>query len=310
MHDPNERLSGPDIKRHRFFDPIFELWADIVALKCPPCPDPSTSPVDDSVSFYLYPPRGMSVFRNSSSLIVEGCFLAELTRESIESFMEPRGHSLELSTDEFGDHPHGEEQTAEWETKQVIDYHDESDRESELQALPSTASMFFNLDQEVGDLHIRQAHDSGVELSMDNTTGVFPESILRDFHHNISFTPHQYPSSPRLNSPFSLRKQQSSTTKHPNRPEWEDWTGCSKDRPFKLATCSIVSPDHEFVLPEKITLSLLEAMDNRDRRGTVYHQYSTMQLQKSKKDRLTLAPRKLLKVVARRYGILKKLHFW
>ncbi|GBE83578.1 kinase-like protein [Sparassis crispa] len=46
-HDPDDRLNGPEVEKHPFFDPLHDLWDEIAALQHPPFPEHSLVSVDD-----------------------------------------------------------------------------------------------------------------------------------------------------------------------------------------------------------------------------------------------------------------------
>lgn len=255
--------------------------------------------MDQSASFHLEPQQTSLYQHVSASRVVDKCHSFGV---HWDVSMGLYTHSAHRPTHDFGGQSFQKQSAMQEPNTPPINSYEESDQGSELQALPSTASIYFN-SLEVDNTLVREISDSGVDIvTVNGPTDVLSEPVRRLNLNGPSIS--RYPSKHRLDSPFSLHKVRV-PSKSPLLAEQEDWVEHSTNKPLTLVSGSSIT-SLGLVLPEKITLSLLEAMDNRDRRRTVSRQCPTMKSRKepAKKDH----PQRLLRAVAQR--ILRRLHFW
>ncbi|KAF9467125.1 kinase-like domain-containing protein [Collybia nuda] len=304
--DPTTRLSGHDVKNHPFFASIFGLWTGIAALKYPPFPKPSTFYADQGTPFgsnleYTRSSRPQYVMDSRDIDSDESCSFGTLLVSSTEqcarvSPLSTDGKSVLYREQEKGQEPNG------WH---LTNGYEESDHGSEIQALPSTASIYFN--PERGMLDNTLVSDVGGN-AMDLPENAPFDSIQEHFlsRHFIS----QYSSDLELNGPFNPYGTSSILERIHQTALQDGPTGSYSPSERSSLTYGSLGSLTQLVSPEKITLSLLEAMDNRDRREKMHRQYSIREPHKviGTKNRPVQPPQMLIKTIARR--VLKGARFW
>ncbi|RDB19756.1 Ribosomal protein S6 kinase alpha-5 [Hypsizygus marmoreus] len=282
VHDPNDRLTGDEVQKHLFFEPIQELWDDIADLKYPPCPNPPTSHVDDDISFTL---------DLEDSVVPEpgphGTCSAQGSHFSNERFNEPDTES-NVFLDNFGTEMHSTIQIGVQEPwrprgRFLEDEEDDWDIRSVAQPMPSSASIWDRLFEEV--------QDSG--LYIPGGTIQLTSSLSR--HHLGPLLPSAEPQSPLASLPYVSTPD--FISQHYAHPVEDDF---KEPEPILQYAISL----SELVVQEKITLSLLEAMDIRDRHSAlpVGQQPKTPTFNKGHRSR------KLVKRTIRR--LWRNLCFW
>ncbi|KAG6815672.1 hypothetical protein H0H87_012363 [Tephrocybe sp. NHM501043] len=224
-HCPDDRLTWPDIKDHKFMRPLQEIWEDIADLKYPPCPDPPTSRVyteRPTVEEEVEEPIMDSLLDRESGTSEEQWTQCKFSSNGLFS-------SLSVSL------------VNPREPHQLPSLHSQfSDDANIPEALPSSASIWIfentqdtNFDVDFGSIALS-------EVSKISTS---------------SMGSHEYSTSTQvLRSPFSL-----TAINDPYRCLQSD---------FRSDTCGHVehrSAYGEFITPEDLTWSMLEAMDEQER---------------------------------------------
>lgn len=301
--DPDERLSGLDVKGHPFFDPISGLWAEIAALKYPPCPNTPTPCVVEDLSADFEPPLvAPQTWRSSytGEPQEENCTVVEGARFLVEDSGNPFGlYSEEEFELPLASRGNGRTVIVEREPNNS----EGSDNESLVQALPSSTSIWLNWELEEAH-HISRGEVSDLNL---NITTEASQAILDSTQRkspSTCFVPY-FPS--RLDSPFSLELNRLEISLDPSVQDGLKGFGgnpaVDSHSPFSEHSFSPRAPEQ--VLQEEITISLLEAMDNRDRRSSCRHWWVDTQVPKSKE--YVATNRILLKTTAK--WIWRKLQF-
>ena len=168
---------------------------------------------------------------------------------------------------------------AVWGSRRCVD-ESESSAPSIVQAIPPTASIWFDpgVDSTVNsDTSTSNANSSTLHISMDTS------ELLRG-----SVTVDSFPTA-QWASESTTQPELSNTFGQP-----ADWSG--PRFPLQL--------NKPVALPEKITMSLLEAMDNRDRQGIPVR----FEKRQERTKKSFFGPRKLIKATVR--WTWRKLHFW
>lgn len=273
FHNPNDRLSGQNVLRHQFFDPIQALWDEILALKHPPCPNPPISPVENDVSLDF----------DSS---YETHYEEEELDNEVNLMQQMHGDNFIQSTHCVG-HSKLPDEEAVWDRR---GYAEESDTTSLIQAMPSSASVWFNpgLDSAINPVTLTSdVNHSTLHISMD-TFNMVRGSVTMD-----RFFTTQWAS--------TLQPHPSNTLGQP-----ADWPSHCRflsqlnEPPY----CAVALPA-DVALPDKITVSMLEAMDIRDCQETTTR---IDKMQQRTARRSIFGSRKLIKTTVR--WTWKKLHFW
>ncbi|KAG5639758.1 hypothetical protein H0H81_000038 [Sphagnurus paluster] len=229
---PSNRLSWPDIKGCAFLEPIEELWDDIAQLKYPPCPDPPTAYVDSDTRLTVEQEEEAEGEAETDSYS-----LPNTTRSAqLSHFSSDKLHDSSIQAGLSFDNPFRSSLQISllplWypPISQPLD-DSQSEDESILQPMPSSASLWWT------------------EHGPESTEAFIVPDLQPSESRNDYFD-----SPPMLLSPFSSR----SLLRLPK--------GASSD--FQHARCqegvysrSLIFSD---LVPERITISLLEAMDKRD----------------------------------------------
>jgi hypothetical protein len=222
-----------------------------VALKHPPCPNPPTSRVDNDVSLDF--------------------------DSSYETQYEEVNNEISVLQSVHGDdfNPYGGLADEEAVRNRQFGAED-SDTMSLIQALPSSASIWFNS-------RVDATHISGTSASDSNN--LIP-CISADTFNIVR-------SSGTMDRFFTT--EWASTSRQPRLCD-------TLRQPGDLPGDRYRPHPADVALPEKITLSLLEAMETRDRQET------TVRIDKKRRKRSIFGSRKIIKGAVQ--WTWKKLHFW
>jgi hypothetical protein len=257
---------------HNFFGPIQALWDEIVALKHPPCPDPPISRVDNDVSLdfnSVYETQyGEEEFDNDNGINVLQPMHGDDYTSSAHNF----------DHDGLPDEEHVRSRRRA----------DESDATSLIQAMPSSASIWFNpgVDPALPGTFTSDVNSSTLHISTDAFNMVqVSDTMDMFFTADWTSTPQ-----PRLCDTLGRTAAEWPRRQCPSQLN-------------ELGSCCPVALPADVALPEKITMSLLEAMETRDRQET------TVRIEKRRRTtrRLIIGSRKLIKATVR--WTWKKLHF-
>ena len=240
MYNANDRLCGLKVRDHPFFDPISDLWDDIVALKWPPCTSPPIPQLDADISF---------ASQSDDSGELESTYSAHIGHSPNEG--NPLVLSIPKNEVQIEDTPSPRSRRRlplrEYGTN-LSHCLSTSSEGSIMHPFPSSASIWLAYDQFRGGASEEDVHDSGIYLlPRPPRTVLQADNFLDDLE------------APGLLSPFSLSpafQQQHSLSLLQISP---------MPIPKCLLNCLLPPAGSDFSLPEMITMSLLEAMDNRDR---------------------------------------------
>lgn len=242
-----------------------------MALKHPPCPNPPTSRVDNDVSLNFN-----SSFEPQSEVeLVNGTGVLQSLHDDNSIQSTNLFTQRELPFDEAVRDQWGCTCTAESDTS--------TQASSPMQAMPSSASIWFqpSVDSSAVNSGTCNVNSSTLHISLD-TYNLVRGSVTIDRFFTLAST-----SQPHL-----------SDTLHQDLPRHQ-FLSQTNGPP-----CYAVTPPMDPVLPEEITMSLLDAMDTRDRQGITVR----IEKQQQRPKRPISSTRKAIKATVQ--WTWRKLHFW
>ncbi|KAG5723885.1 Rho-associated protein kinase [Termitomyces sp. T112] len=237
-HNPEDRLSWPDVKEHDFLIPLRGLWQDIADLKHPPCPILPTLRCHDEILSLMedrddiHGVKPISITLSSQDNLYDGFPVTAHAASFKSGDFFPPSSSLPLSPMET------------WKLYQPPCTHDsDSDGSSVPQVLPSSASIWACGDIHNTSISDSELHDSGCDVYSRPTFDA--SSTVDEMKYTVAtpYLPSLFSSTPVFDF------------------DYQQHLGL-RGSSYSPGTSPVVCGD--LIALEDITWSLIEAMEYRD----------------------------------------------